>query len=97
MDTVERMKELADEQGLTLWDLAENCGIPWSLVKNVRDSGKQLPVAAIERCCKVLGMPLYQFFMTDDDWEDVRYYAVKRMGYRRYRVNERGERMIYMY
>ena len=97
MNYVERMRELADDRGQTLYVFTENCGFPYSTIKSAGARGVELSLGTIARCCKVLGMPLYQFFMTDDDWEDVRYYAVKRMGYRRYRVNERGERKIYMY
>lgn len=62
MDTIERVKELAMERNLTLYKLAQQCGISYSTLKNTEQRHGQLTVDTIERICIGLDIPLSQFF-----------------------------------
>lgn len=62
MDTVARVKELAEERSLTLHGLARVCKVPYSTLKNTEQRNGQLTVDTIERICAGLGIPLSLFF-----------------------------------
>ena len=62
MNTIERVKELAMERNLTLYTLAQQCGISYSTLKNTDQRYGQLTVDTIERICIGLDIPLSQFF-----------------------------------
>ena len=49
MNTIERVKELAMERNLTLYKLAQQCGISYSTLKNTEQRYGQLTVDTIER------------------------------------------------
>ena len=51
MNTIERVKELAMERNLTLYKLAQQCGISYSTLKNTEQRYGQLTVDTIERIC----------------------------------------------
>ena len=78
MDTITRVKELLSEQNLTLYGLAKNCDISYSTLKNAEARHGQLSLDSIERICAWLNIPLYEFFMTDEDWDGIEAYAVRR-------------------
>ena len=79
MDTITRLKELTAERGITLWHLSQICGISYSTLKTAEDRRGQLSIDSIERVCCNLGIPLYEFFMTDKDWDEIESYAIRRM------------------
>ena len=62
MTTLNRVNELVDERGLTLYKLAMLCDIPYSTLKNTQARGGQLTVDTIERICCGLGITLAEFF-----------------------------------
>ena len=62
MDTIARTKFLATEQGLTLFKLAEKCGVAYRTLRNTERRGGQLQVETIERICQGLGITLAEFF-----------------------------------
>lgn len=62
MNTVARVKELAQQRGLTLFALSKLCDVPYSTIKNTELRCGQLGVDTIERICIGLGIPLSQFF-----------------------------------
>lgn len=62
MDTAKRVKELADERSLSLFQLARNSGVSYSTLKNAEDRGGQLSVDTIERLCTGLGITMAEFF-----------------------------------
>lgn len=62
MDTVGRVKELAKERNLTLFQVARVCDVAYSTLKNTEMRCGQLTVDTIERICKGLEIPLAQFF-----------------------------------
>ena len=79
MDTMVRLKELLKEQDLSLYKLSKICDISYSTLKNAEARNGQLSLDSIERICETLGIPLYEFFMTDEDWAGIEAYAVRRM------------------
>jgi len=62
MNTMDRVKDLVNERGLTLFKLAMLCDIPYSTLKNTRARGGQLAVDTIEQICNGLGISLAEFF-----------------------------------
>ena len=62
MNTIERVKELAQERDLTLYRLALQCDVSYSTLKNAEIRCGQLSVDVIERICIGLNIPLSQFF-----------------------------------
>ena len=80
MNYVERMRELADDRGQTLYVFTENCGFPYSTIKSAGARGVELSLGTIARCCEALEMPMYQFFMSDEDWEEIGSHSVRKMG-----------------
>ena len=62
MDTVKRVYELAQNHGISLYQLAQKSGISYSTIKTTEKRGGQLKVDTIERICQALGIPLSTFF-----------------------------------
>ncbi len=79
MDTITRLKELTDERGISIYRLSQLCDISYSTLKNAEARSGQLSLDSIERICVKLGIPLYEFFMTDEDWDEIEAYAIRRM------------------
>lgn len=77
MDTLARVKELAETS--SLYQISLMCDISYSTLKNAEKRNGQLSLDSIERICEKLGVPVYEFFMTDEDWEDIEAYALRRM------------------
>lgn len=62
LNTIERVKELANERNLTLCRLALLCNVPHSTIKTTERRGGQLSLDTIERICGGLGISLSEFF-----------------------------------
>lgn len=62
MDTMARVRELAEERNLSLHGLAKACDVPYSTLKNTEQRSGQLTVDTIERICLGLDIPMSQFF-----------------------------------
>ena len=62
MDTMARVVELADEQNLSLFKLAQLADVPYSTLRNAQKCGTQLAVSTIERICEALGVTMSEFF-----------------------------------
>lgn len=54
MDTIQRVRELANERNLTLSKLAELCNLPQSTIKNTARRKGQLSVETLEQICRGL-------------------------------------------
>ncbi len=78
MNTIAMMKNLIEDRGLNLFQLSQICDIPYSTLKNAETRNSQLSMDSIERICVKLGIPVYEFFMTDEDWAGIEDYALKR-------------------
>ena len=79
MDTIARLKELTGERGISLYRLSQLCDISYSTLKNAEARSGQLSLDSSERICDKLGIPLYEFFMTDEDWDGIEAYAIRRL------------------
>ena len=62
MDTIARVKELAEERDISLHKLAQVCDVPYSTLKNTEQRCGQLTVDTIERICLGLNIPMSLFF-----------------------------------
>ena len=62
MNTMNRVEELLDDRGLTLFKLAMLCDVPYSTLKNTQARGGQLTVDTIERICHGLHITMAEFF-----------------------------------
>ena len=62
MNTMDRVCEIADDRGLTLYKLAMLCDVSYSTLKNTQARGGQLTVDTIERICLGLNIPMAEFF-----------------------------------
>lgn len=78
MDTIARVKELVKERNISFYKLSKLCDISYSTLKNAEARNGQLSIDSIERICCTLGIPVYEFFMTDEDWDGIEEYALKR-------------------
>ena len=67
MDTIQRVRELANERNLTLSKLAELCNLPQSTIKNKARRKGQLSVETLEQICRGLGISWSEFFAKEDE------------------------------
>lgn len=67
MDTIQRVRELANERNLTLSKLAELCSLPQSTIKNTARRKGQLSVETLEQICRGLGISWSEFFAKEDE------------------------------
>lgn len=67
MDTIQRVRELANERNLTLSKLAELCNLPQSTIKNPARRKGQLSVETLEQICRGLGISWSEFFAKEDE------------------------------
>ena len=67
MDTIQRVRELANERNLTLSKLAELCNLPQSAIKNTARRKGQLSVETLEQICRGLGISWSEFFAKEDE------------------------------
>jgi transcriptional regulator with XRE-family HTH domain len=62
MNTMDRVCEIAEDRGLTMYKLAMLCEVSYSTLKNTQARGGQLTVDTIERICHGLNMTMAEFF-----------------------------------
>lgn len=62
MNTMDRVNEIAEDRGLTIYKLAMLCDVPYSTLKNTQARGGQLTVDTIERICQGLHITMAEFF-----------------------------------
>ena len=67
MDVKERLQQLMNERGWTIYRLAKEADIPWSTVRNMFKRNTEPSIQTLEAICKGMGMSLPQFFDTDND------------------------------
>lgn len=62
MDTIKRVYDLAEENEISLYQLAKDSGISLATIKAVEKRSGQLKIDTIERICEALGISLSAFF-----------------------------------
>ena len=82
MDSLARLTDLLAERDMSLFALAKASGIHDSTFDAAKRRSGQLSLDTIERVCDTLQIPVYEFFMTDEDWEGIEDYAMRRVQYR---------------
>lgn len=84
MDTIGRLREIMKDRDLSLYTLAGNAGVPYSsLYASIRRGG-ELSVETIEKLCSGLGIELYEFFMSDEDWDRIESYVLEKKNARKH-------------
>ena len=62
MDTIKRVYDLAEENDISLYQLAKDSGISLATIKAAEKHSGQLKIDTIERICEALGISLSAFF-----------------------------------
>ncbi len=62
MDVKERLQQLMEERGWTIYRVAKEADIPWSTVRNMFKRNTEPSIATLESLCKGMGITLPQFF-----------------------------------
>ena len=62
MDTIKRVYDLAEENEISLYQLAKESGISLATIKAAEKRSGQLKIDTIERICEALGISLSAFF-----------------------------------
>ena len=62
MDTIKRVYDLAEENEISLYQLAKDSGISLATIKAAEKRSGQLKIDTIERICEALGISLSAFF-----------------------------------
>ena len=66
MDVKERLKQLMDERGWTIYKVAKEADIPWSTVRNIFKRYTEPSIGTLECICRGMGLTLPQFFDVDN-------------------------------
>ncbi len=66
MDVKERLQQLMDERGWTIYRIAKEADIPWSTVRNMFKRNTEPSIGTLESICRGMGMTLPQFFDLDN-------------------------------
>lgn len=69
MDTVKRARELIDQSGMSLYQVAQASGVSYSTLTTAARRGGQLTVDTIERLCVTLEISLSDFFREPEETE----------------------------
>ena len=62
MDTIKRVYDLAEENDISLYQLAKDSGISLATIKAAEKRSGQLKIDTIERICEALEISLSAFF-----------------------------------
>ena len=66
MDVKERLHQLMDERGWTIYKVAKEARIPWSTVRNMFKRNTEPSIETLESLCKGMGITLPQFLDVDN-------------------------------
>lgn len=62
MDTNDRLKQLLDERGWSMYRLSKNCGLSESTISNIYKRNTVPSITTLESICSGFGITLSQFF-----------------------------------
>ena len=86
MDSLARLNELLAARNMSLFAFTKASGIHYSTFDAAKRRCGQLSVDTIERVCDTLQIPVYEFFMTDADWENLDKYCRARSDIHEHRI-----------
>lgn len=66
MDVKQRLQELMDARGWTIYRVAKEAGIPWSTVRNMFKRNTEPSIPTLEAICNGMGITLAHFFTPGD-------------------------------
>ena len=92
MDVKERLRQLMEERGWTIYKVAKEAGIPWSTVRNMFKRNTEPSIGTLEAICKGMGMTLPQFFDIENQMgmSDEQRQVITRWS----RLNERNKHLV---
>jgi transcriptional regulator with XRE-family HTH domain len=64
-NTLNRIQQLCNEKGWTIYKLAQQSGIPYSNLNNIFNRGTQPTVPTLEKICSGFNITLSEFFTKD--------------------------------
>lgn len=92
MDVKQRIQQLMDERGWTMYRLAKEANIAWSTLRNIYKRNNDPSIYTLECICKAFGMTLPQFFdvenqmgLTDEQRQLIHQWS---------KLNERNKRLV---
>lgn len=92
MDVKERLQQLMDERGWTIYRVAKAADIPWSTVRNLFKRNTEPSITTLESICRGMGITLSQFFdvenqmgLTDEQRQLINQWS---------RLNDRNKRLV---
>ena len=62
MDVRQRIEDLLDERGWSLYRLSQEASMSWSTLRNIMKKGTEPGIATLESICKAFDISLSQFF-----------------------------------
>lgn len=62
MNVKDRLQQLMDERGWTIYRVAKEADIPWSTVRNMFKRNTEPSIMTLECICRGMGITLCQFF-----------------------------------
>lgn len=62
LDTNDRLKQLLDERGWSMYRLSKNCGLSESTISNIYKRNTVPSITTLESICSGFGITLSQFF-----------------------------------
>ena len=71
VDTVQRLREILVDHDMTVVEFTGRTGISAATLSAARARHTQLTIGTIEKVCQYFNMPLFEFFMSDQDWADL--------------------------
>lgn len=71
MNTIDKLNDILVDRGLTLAALCQMTGLTRAAFSNAKRRDNQLRIDTIQIVCDALHMPLYEFFMSDEDWAEL--------------------------
>lgn len=67
MNVTQRLKELMDQRGWSIYRMSKEADLSWSTVRNIIKRGTDPTIGTLEICCNALGITLSQFFDIENE------------------------------
>ena len=92
MDVKERIQQLIDERGWSIYRLAKETDVSWSTLRNMFKRNNDPSIYTLECICKGMGMTLPQFFDVDNQMglTDEQRQLIQQWS----RLNDRDKRLV---